>query len=172
MAFSGADVLNRAKGTVTVGSTAYAETLIPTNLSLDRGYIWLIHQILFWPTVLTTLWDDVAAGSQEYIIFHVARESKSDILSSLTEADLVAMWKTTIYRTAAIGTDAGPMWHKEEWPARCYFPVPMAYAGSGIYFGAKTSCATGKVFSIEIQHTLVKVKDADYLRVAASLLMI
>ena len=167
MAFSNTDILQRVRASQSINNT-YGEVTISTNLSIDRGYIWLIRRILFyWDTEL----EDAAQNAEEGYTFQITRESKAACLTTLNSADLIALHRYVCVRAATIGTDVGPMWWITQKPLIVEFPTPLAFAGNNLYFGVLSQIGTAVIYSTEIQFTLQKVKEGDYLRIASALLL-
>jgi len=167
MAFVSTNILQRVRADHSNTNT-FVESALSTNLAIDRGYIWLINRIQFYAA---TPIQDPAAGAMESFQFQVTRESKTSIITTLNQPDLICLCKEQVVRSAAIGTDAGPLWISNRWPLVIDFPIPLAFAGNNLYFATQSSHASSCVMSVEVQFTLQKVKENDYLRIASALLL-
>jgi len=167
MAFVSTNILQRVRADHS-NTTTFVESALSTNLAIDRGYIWLINRISFYSS---TPLQDPAAGTSESYVFQITRESKAAIITTLNTPDLICLVKEQINRSAAIGTDAGPLYFRSVWPLVVDFPIPLAFAGNNLYFATQSSCTLLSVMSAEVQFTLQKVKENDYLRIASALLL-
>lgn len=165
--YTSRDVLQRVRADIT-STAAFEQTTISTNLSLDRGYIWLIHKILWW---INGAWDDAAQGTSEFVSLQLTRESKAAAITSLNEADLIAMVRLAVDRYATIGTDAGPLWWVRTLPLVSDFRIPLPFAGNTLYFATANNASGSLIYSVEIEFTLQKVREKDYFAVASSLLL-
>ena len=164
------EILRIARTSVTESAAAtYTERSLDTQLSVERGVIWLIHWIEF-TFQSQSLLAEVAAGGVELIDAQVTRESKSAI-QSFTSADTLQGIEQGIIRSAAIGTDAGPLYYRTKSPMRFDYPIPMPFAGQNIYFGIKgTDAADVHTVGMRIAYTIKEVSDKFFFRVAQSLI--
>ncbi len=168
MNFTSQDILQRVRAEQSITNT-YAEVAMSTNLSIDRGYIWLIHKVLFWASTFAL--EEPAASATELYRFQLTRESKPATINTLNSADLIAVFQSCIKRSAAIGTDAGPLYWVTAMPYEITYPVPLAFAGNNLYFGVSSSNSGAVSFSVEVQIVLQKDKETDYFRIASALLL-
>lgn len=145
----------------------FSETSYDTQLSIDRGLIWLIHAVEF-STALANL-ETPAAGAVETAAAQITRESQTALLD-LNDPDLIARDYAVIRRSAAIGTDAGPLWVYDHGPRRIDFIPPLPYAASTIYIGIQTSNAAAQTVTGRIHYTLRRVTDKFFYRVAQALI--
>jgi hypothetical protein len=163
------EILRIARTTVTESAAAtYTEVALDTQLSVERGVIWLIHWIEFSFTNVGLL-TEVAASGVEAIDAQVTRESKANI-QNFTAADTVQGAEVSLHRSAAIGTDAGPLWFKDESPKRFDYPIPLPFAGQNIYVGIRgTDAADPHTVGCRIAYTIKEVSDKFFFRVAQAL---
>jgi len=150
------------------GAATFTQAAFDTQLSIERGVIWLIHCIewLIFPDNL----DDVAAGSFENVMCQITRESKSDIVY-LNDSDLISFYAQSIGRSAAIGTDAGPLWwYDNDLPKVQKFALPIPYAAQNIYVAIKSTNASPQTIRGRIHYTIKEVSDAYFYRVAQALI--
>lgn len=145
----------------------FTEQSYDTNLSIDIGMLWMIHWIE-WDINLNDL-DECAAGTVETISGQITREPKSGLLY-LNDTDLIARKTVMVQRSAAIGTDAGPMWNHDEHPKLQKFPIPLPYAAQTVYIGLIASAAGVQNVNGRIAYTLRRVSDKFFVRVAHALL--
>lgn len=153
-------------------TSAYAEVSMDTQLSIERGIIWMIHSIQFHiePSAngITAL-AEVAAAGYESIKMQVTRESESGTLD-FQEADLIQSHCMSIGRSAAIGTDAGPLWLYEDSPKVYEYRIPLPYASQSIFFGGQTTTGVDVNIALRIFYTVRSVSDKYFFRVAQALL--
>lgn len=139
-----------------------------TQLSVERGFIWLICFVEFYFQAPQLL-DEVGAAGNELQQVQVTRESKSAIIDP-SDTDMIAFQDIRLTRPAAIGTDAGPLWNFTMMPIRHQFNVPIPYAGREIFVGVKgTDAATAAIFDVRIGYTIKEVSDKFFFRVAQAL---
>lgn len=146
------------------GFTSFAEVSYDTQLSIERGVIWLIHAVEW---VSNASFDTPAASTTEYLTAQITRESKTAIVNA-NDSDLIAIYDERLTRGAAIGTDAGPVVTHFLNPHIQYFDPPIPYAGSNIYIGAECSIAAGTIRG-RIHFSLITVTDKYFFRVASAL---
>lgn len=162
------EILRIARISVVQSSAGvYTQTTHDTQLSIERGVIWLINFIEFYQD--SSVIDDVAAGTSETEKFQITRDTKTGI-QSLADADTIALYEWSVQRSAAIGTDAGPLWITGESPNRITFPVPIPYAAQNIYFGYHSTSAAAKTGVARVGYTIREVTDAFFFRVAQAIL--
>jgi hypothetical protein len=165
------EIVRSLKGTVTESAAAtYTETAIDTQLSIERGVIWLIHGIQFFPSELMATVSSIAANGEEFFHMHVSRESKSAICVP-NDADLIQRCDYDIVRSAAIGTDAGPLWVTSYMVPRVFaYNPPLPYASQTIYLGLIGSSGAVETAYFQILYTIRSVSDKYFFRVAQALL--
>ena len=163
------EILRYARVRVTESAAnVYTQVEINTQLSVERGIIWLIHSIEFHTETALNL-NEVAASGREFITVQVTRESKSAIIG-FSESDMVQGFLKEINRSAAIGTDVGPLYFHHVTPNVYHYPVPMPYASQSIFIGLLASDATvvGTI-TVRIGYTIKEVSDKFFFRVAQAL---
>lgn len=161
------DVIRIARISATQGAAAaYVETEHDTQLSIERGVIWLIHGIEFEaPPSL----DDAAQGDTEVEHFHIAKASDTAIMQ-INDPNLIASYKYILKRWATIGTDAGPAIVSFDQIKRITFPSPIPFASQNIYFAYQSTQAAAKTAYARILYSLGAVSDAYFYRVAQALI--
>jgi len=151
-------------------AAAYVQTEHDTQLSIERGIIWLIHQIEFGTALSNNLFDrDIAADGVEFNQWQITRESKSSIVN-LNDTALISNHQEQLCRSTAIGTDAGPLYFQTSRPLRISFTIPYPFAGQNIYFGFDSSASFAMTVVARIFYTVKNVSDKYFFRVAQSLL--
>lgn len=166
------EILHVARITaVQSAAAAFAETEHDTQLSVERGYIWMITMVEFGFNIFSTSpYDAVAAGTTERHIFQVTKESQSAGVG-MNDASLVCNAMQLINRDAAIGTDAGPLYYQFRFPyIRDFSSNPIPYAAQNIYFGFDSTNAAALTVNCRIFYYLRHVSDKYFFRVAQSLL--
>lgn len=146
----------------------YTQITLDTNLSIETGLIWLIHWIEweFGPNEI----DEPAAGAIEWIQGQITRESKAAMLN-LSDSDVIANYKKMIKRSAAIGTDAGPLWfYDPNIPFMQSFPIPLPFASQNIYCAIQSSSAAAKTIRGRIAYTIRRVSDKFFFRIAQAMI--
>jgi len=149
-------------------AATYTEQSFDTQLSIDRGMIWLIHFIEFGNLNLSLL-EDPAQDAMEYMSCQIVRESKSAIIG-LDDSDLVEAITVEKDRTATIGTDAGPIILASTTPIKINYSPPMGYAGQNIIVGVIASAGAAKTVKGRVGYTLKKVNDRQFLSLAHALI--
>lgn len=163
------DIIRMARTNVNETSAGtYTENEITTQLSVERGVIWLIHWIEFYvdnPNIMR----EVAADASERFQMQVTRESKSAIIEA-SDSDMIQKCLLEYVRAPAIGTDAGPIAYLVEQPRRIDYRLPLPYASQSIFCGLKASGAsTGGQCDFRIGYTVQEVSDKFFFRVAQAL---
>jgi hypothetical protein len=148
-------------------AATYTQQAMDTQLSIDRGLIWLIHFIEhdLGPQSI----DDPAQGTLEYIRFQITRESKAAMVD-LDNPDAIYMSSSQMERGATIGTDAGPMWTLSDWPKQAIFSPPIPYAAQTIYIAAQSTSGSARTVRGRIGYTMKRVTDKFFFRVAQALI--
>lgn len=163
-----AEILRFQRFSVVESAAAtFTEQSYDTQLSIDRGLIWLIHFIEFYMTADQV--DDPAQNAYESLLCQITRESKTAEVN-LSNADLVALHVIQKDRTATIGTDAGPVIHLHDFPSVHYYNPPIAYAAQNIYIAVQSTSASAQTVTGRIGYTLRKVSDKFFYRVAQALI--
>jgi len=151
-------------------AAAFAQTEHDTQLSIERGYIWLINMIEFGVSLLAGKFDPgITVNDVEFNQFQITRESQSEIVN-LNDTAVVCNHQEQLVRASAIGTDAGPLYFQQQSPIRIHFPIPYPYAGQNIYFGFDSSRSSAVTVTARIFYTVKNVSDKYFFRVAQSLL--
>lgn len=147
---------------------AFTEVSFDTQLSVERGVIWMIHFIEFaWAGVVGL--SQVAANAAEIYQAQVTRESKAAIVAG-NDSDLIQGHQMQAARSAAIGTDAGPLWLTQDLIRRFDYPVPLPYASQSVFVGIDTTNAVVETVDLRIGYTIREVDDQFFFRVASALL--
>jgi hypothetical protein len=164
------EIVRSLKSKVTESAaTTYTEVAIDTQLSIERGVIWLIHGVEIYIEDLGTLFRSVTAGGIQEVDVHVARESKAAICDP-NDADLIQSINHQTARSAAIGTDAGPLYTHTITPDIFKYVPPLPYASQTIYFGIQSTRATVMTSYLRVLYTIRSVSDKYFFRVAQALL--
>lgn len=128
------DFLNFLRFDVVESAAAtYTQTELDTNLSAERGVMMEIHSIELYSPDYVNL-TEVSTAASESIAAHIARESKTTA-TPLDDADIIAFFSRGMIRSAAIGTDAGPLWTFIDNVQRVDFPMPIPYVKPSIFVG-------------------------------------
>lgn len=158
----------RMRTTESAAST-FTENSLDTQLSVERGVIWLIHWIEFMTANAVNL-GEVAQGNQESILAQVTRESKTAILPG-NDSDIVQQYGLDLVRSSTIGTDTGPLYYLNQRQWRVDFPRPLPYASQNVYLGVLGSDATALLtMDVRIGYSIRTVSDKFFFRVAQALL--
>ena len=164
------EIVRVLKGSVSLSAPAtYTETELATQLSIERGVIWLIHALEFHIIEPMLKVAEVGANASESIYAHVAREPKEAILDP-DEPDLIHRYDIDIGRSAAIGTDAGPLWNVIEQPKVYQFTPPLPYAADSIYLGLNSTSGSVLTCHFRIRYTIRSVTDKYFFRIAQAIL--
>lgn len=162
------DIQRFLRLTLTESAAAtYTEFSADTQLSIDRGMIWLINRIEYQISIANL--DDAAQNTAESIQCHIARESQSTVLS-LSDPDCIDRIRMTDDRYATIGTEAGPLNRWAIDPFTHTFNPPLPYAATTIYGGIISTCGSAATAIVRIGYTLIKVSDKFFYRVAQALI--
>ena len=163
------DVVRIARiSAVPAAAGAFKQTTYDTNLTIERGVIWLILFIEFHASPAT--WDNtIAAGSEETEKFQVTAASET-VIKGADDNDVVCQYAQHRKRSAAIGAEVGPMWYVTDWPYVRNFARPLPYAGTSIYFGYQGSDVTGIGGICRIGYVIKNVSDAFFFRIAQAML--
>jgi hypothetical protein len=164
------EILRIARGRVQESAAStFTQIALDTQLSVERGVIWMINFIEFDFQTLNLL-SEVAAAGQEDITAQVTRESKTSLITN-ADTDMIQKQQFEIGRSAAIGTDAGPLWFASDTIRRFDFPVPIPYAAANIFFGILgTDAGSPHTVDFRIGYTIREVTDKFFFRVAQALI--
>jgi hypothetical protein len=157
------DFLNFLSGTLSESAAAtYRELEIDTNLSAERGVMMEIHSVEI-ARIGAELLTEVAQGASETSGFHLARESKTSLLS-INDKDVIIADVLELARAGTIGTDAGPLWTFFNRYQRYDFAMPIPYVKPSIFFGVIGSDASGFTgANFRIGYTLREIDREDFL---------
>jgi len=152
-------------------TTAFVEVEHDTQLSIERGVIWQIHGVEFGLNIAGTVTLDysISANTIEFLQFQLTKESQDD-MTTLQDPAMICKYTQSLCRSAAIGTDTGPLYFKLESPYVRNFPIPIPYAAQNIYFSFDASAPSALTVQCRIFYTLMTVSDKYFFRVAQSLL--
>lgn len=164
------EIVRIAKGKVVMsGVAAFTELIIDTQLSIERGVIWLINAIEFFVGDNLHELSGVLVTGEETINVHMARESKNAILDH-DEADLIQKYTILTGRSPAIGTDSGPLSFILEQPKVFTYSPALPYAGQNLFFGLNATTTSVVTAFVRIRYTIRSVSDKYFFRVAQALL--
>lgn len=162
------DVLRFMRFNVTESAAAtFTEQEYDTQLSIDRGYIWMIH-FIEWDINLSQI-EDPAQDATETFTGQITRESKSALITQ-NDSDLIARIRLLKDRSATIGTDAGPVIHAGVSPYKDNYYPAIPYAAQSIYVAIQTSHASVQSLTGRIGYTLARVSEKFFFRVAHALI--
>lgn len=163
------DFLNFLKFSVTESAAAtFTEKEIDTNLSAERGVLMEIHSIdLIFPNIILMA-TEIAANANEVTQFHISRESKTAFIK-FDDADCIASIARQMGRSAAIGTDAGPLYQFFENCVRIDFPMPLPYVKPSIFMGLLASAASATSVQGRIGYTLRDISRQEFLELLVAL---
>jgi len=151
-------------------AAAYVETEHDTQLSIERGIIWLIQMVEFGLNMTAARFDkSIVADSIEHNQYQLTRESQAAI-TNLNDTAIICNHQEQLVRSAAIGTEAGPLWYQSQSPVRMTFPIPYPFAGQNIYLGFDSAHISALTVTARILYTVRTVSDKYFFRVAQSLL--
>lgn len=162
------EILRFLRFSVTESAAAtYTEQSLDTQLSIERGMIWLIRAIEW--EINPSYIDDPAAGANETLQGQITREPQTEMLH-MSDSDCIAHINLIKNRSSAIGTDAGPIVIFDKYPLMQQFPIPLPYAARTIYIGAKSTAGAAKTVRGRIHYTLRRVSEKFFYRVAHALI--
>jgi len=163
------DILRIARGSVTESAAAtFTQLEIDTNLSVERGVIWLVHFIEFITQDLLFL-NEVAASGSEALDCQLTKQTQTAILRG-NDPDLIQSHCQRVSRSAAIGTDTGPLYFKTFAEKRFDFPMAVPVASQSLFLGIIGTDASGvHRVDIRIGYSLRAVSDKFFFRVAQAL---
>lgn len=163
------EVVRFARISLTESAAAtYTENGFDTQLSIERGVIWLIHAVDYQVPPGLPLYA-VPASDTDTIRAQITRESQTSI-QTIVDSDVIDFYQISIGRSAAIGTDAGPLTILTQFPVQHVFPIPIPFAAQQIYFGMVASLAIAASILIRVHYTIRSVSDAYFYRVAQALI--
>lgn len=156
----------RGKVSESAAST-YTENEIDTNLSAERGVMMEIHSIEFDFTLLQL--KEISADGEESMAMQLVRESKSSIVN-VDDPDLLCKHGEYMFRAAAIGTDAGPLYYNHVRPVQVNFLKPIPYVKPSIIVGIQGSDASAvNTGRFRIGYTLRKINKTEFLELLIAL---
>jgi len=162
------EILRIARGRVTESSAGtFTQVEIDTQLSVERGVIWMLDWVEFDFDSLNLL-AEVSANSIETIRAQITRTTQTALVNG-NDPDLIQSAGFSLCRSAAIGTDAGPLNFFSARILRYNFHISMPVASQSIFFAIKGSGAAAHVVSARIGYTLRQVTDQYFFRVAQAL---
>lgn len=157
----------RLRTTETVAST-FKQSSIDTQLSVERGVIWMIHWIEFELESIKHFLE-VATSGTDSVQAQVTRESKTSILTP-DDNDVIQRATRYITRFGTIGTEAGPETFVYDPIVKYEFPIPLPYASQSIYLGvAGTHASLFHTVTARVGYTIREVSDKFFFRIAQSL---
>jgi hypothetical protein len=148
-------------------AATYTEQSYDTQLSIDRGLIWMIHWVEYQITPVKI--EVPAVNTHEYASCQICRESQSG-MRDLDDPDVVALFEKVVKRADTIGAEAGPLIYYWEVPSLQQFPMPLVYAAQTIHVGVLGTAAAAITLQGRIAYTLRKVTDKFFYRVAQALI--
>ena len=161
-------ILRFMRFTVTESAAGtFTEVGFDTQLSIERGVIWMVHFAEF--EALAGNIDDPAQNAVESSTIQLTRETKTAIVD-YNDADVVEQFRLQWQRGATIGTDAGPMWNMVKSPDKYNFSPPIPYAASSLFVGVQGSAGSAQTFRGRVGYTIMSVSDKFFFRVAAALI--
>lgn len=149
-------------------AATFTQQSYDTNLSIDRGIIWMIHWIE-WDLNVAHIADDPAQGASESITGQVTREGKSALLQH-DDSDLIAKTAVIWKHAATIGTEAGPMYALDTYPKIQHFPIPLPFANQTIYIAILSTAGAAQTSRGRLAYTLRRVTDKFFYRIAQALI--
>ena len=150
------------------GAATYTQTEIDTNLSAERGVIMEIHSIELIPSTNAPLLREVGAGSTEQWEAQIVRETKTAIVG-LNDPDTVGKFGRQVTRSAAIGTDAGPLYLDYDLVESIWFPKPIPYVKPSIFVGLLSSLSSVMTINGRIGYTLRDISREEFLELLVAL---
>ena len=161
------EYLNFLRFTVTQSAAAtYTQTELDTNLSAERGVMMDIHGVDF--LINPQQLSEAAANSAETNTIQVVRESKTALVNP-NDSDLIALQRYSWSRSAAIGTDAGPMWWFNRDLESLVFPLPIPYVKPSIFVGVNSTYSSAITVYGRIAYTLRDISREEFLELLVSL---
>lgn len=150
-------------------ASTFTQVSLDTQLSVERGVIWMIHFVEFDFQTINLL-TEVAAAGQEDITAQLTRESKTALITN-ADTDMIQKQQLEMGRSAAIGTDAGPLWYARKTVERVNFPIAMPFAAANIHAGILgTDAGSPHTVDFRIGYTIREVTDKFFFRVAQALI--
>ena len=143
-------------------AATFKELEIDTNLSAERGVMMEIHSLEI-ARIGGELLTEVGAAASETMGFHLCRESKTSLLA-INDKDIIVADVLEVARSAAIGTDAGPLVLYFNRYQRYDFVMPIPYVKPSIFFAVQGSDASGFTgANFRIGYTLREIDREDFL---------
>lgn len=162
-------VLRIARSRVTESAAGvYTQGEIDTQLSVERGVIWMIHFAEFRFADLKGL-AIIAADSTESYKAQITRETKSAIVAG-NDSDLIQAHQLHTARSTAIGAEVGPLWFMTDLTRRFDYPIAIPYASQSVFVAIETTAPSVQLVDVRIGYTIKEVDDQFFFRVAQALL--
>ena len=159
--------ISRARVTESAAST-FTQVEIDTQLSVERGVIWMLEFVEFIFGPMGVL-NEVAVNGAERISLQLAKTTQTAILNG-NDPDLIQIAIRELNRSAAIGTDAGPLWYLADRVVKYTFSTPFPVASQGLFFGIEgTDASAVNSADIRIGYVIREVSDKFFFRVAQAL---
>ncbi len=151
------------------GVATFTQQAFDTQLSIERGVIWLIHAIDWQMLPNGRVGGDPAASGYEVMSAQITRETQTGIIQ-ISDPDCIDRFSDVVERSAAVGTDAGPMLYQRQWPLQHQFLIPVPFAAQQIYVGVVTTFTAVGTIHGRIHYTIKDVPEAYFYRVAHALI--
>jgi hypothetical protein len=148
-------------------AATFTEFELDTNLSAERGVMMEIHSIELSFDDLA-YYREIAAGGSEQCAFQVTRTSQTTMVD-LNNADCVAKFERETTRSAAIGTDAGPLWVTFDKQVSLWFPRPIPYVKPSIFVAVASTFASAANVAGRIGYTLREIDRSEFLELLVAL---
>jgi len=164
------EYLNFLRFSVTQSAAAtFTQTELDTNLSAERGVMMEIHsfEVDFGNNGFSLLREVAASGIEELLI-QLTRDSKAAIVAT-NDSDFLAGVKKQITRSAAIGTDAGPLTVYDSQIYTVNFPLPLPYVKPSIFIGLNSTASSAAIITGRIGYTLREIEREDFLELLVAL---
>ena len=147
-------------------AATFTEQNLDTQLSIERGVIWMLH----WVQVeyLVSNLDDPTQNADENLVIQITRDSKTGIVS-YNDSDVIEQFSFEHTRAATIGTDAGPMWLSSVSPIKMSYSPAIPFAGSSIFVGVQSTAGAARTVQGRLAYTIRAVSDKFFFRVAQAL---
>ena len=149
-------------------AATYTELELDTNLSAERGVMMKIHSVEVYQDELENLLE-VAASAVEGIAWHVARETKT-VVTAIQDADIIAFQNLSLFRSAAIGTDAGPLYFIRNLVEKIDFALPIPYVKPSIFIAVQgTDASAVATIRGRIGYTLEEIDRTEFIELLVAL---
>lgn len=149
-------------------ASTFTQVEIDTNLNVERGVMMEIHSVELQLATIN-LFDEVPAAGQELLQIQVTRDSKTGIVN-LNDSDVIALHSPEIFRSGAIGTDAGPLYVFTNRIQVIHFPLAIPYVKPSIFVGILgTDSGGAHTVRGRIGYTLRDITREDFLELLVAL---